>query len=368
VDSQSIAYRRLHNQHLWGSRLETPEGVVRWLAAMQSQEFAYARWSVAQRANGVTAGAIDRAFADGAILRIHVIRPTWHFVSPADIRWILEISAPRVHALNAYLYRQLGVDASLAARTNTLFARSLEGGRQLTRKEMATVLQSAGISATGIKLAYLLMRAELDGVICSGELRGKQHTYALLADRVPEAMTLDRDEALAEFTRRYFVSRGPATLKDYLGWSSLTATQGKTGLEMVKEQLEHEVVDGRTYWFAAPSTKGRPKSPVVNLVQGYDEYVMSYSESRDVLFRPGPATARPLDRTAFYHGILLDGRLIGHWRHVLFKDKVIIETQLDRPFGTTEKQALKVAVEHYGEFLEMPATLRGNREPPRLAD
>jgi hypothetical protein len=368
VDSQSIAYRRLHNQRLWGSPLETPEGVIRWLAAMQSQEFAYARWSVAQRANGVTAGAIDRAFADGAILRIHVIRPTWHFVSPADIRWILEISAPRVHALNAYYYRQLGVDASLAARTNTQFARSLEGGRQLTRKEMATVLQSAGISANGIKLAYLLMRAELDGVICSGELRGKQHTYALLADRVPEAMTLDRDEALAEFTRRYFVSRGPATLKDYLGWSSLTATQGKTGLEMVKEQLEHEVVDGRTYWFAAPSTNGRPKSPVVDLVQGYDEYVMSYSESRDVLFRPGPATARPLDRTAFYHGILLDGRLIGHWRHVLFKDKVIIETQLDRPFGATEKQALKVAVEHYGEFLEMPATLRGNREPPRLAD
>jgi hypothetical protein len=362
VDRQRIAYRRLHNQHLWGTPLATPEDVVRWLAAMQSQEFAYARWSVAQRANGVTASAIDRAFAEGAILRIHVIRPTWHFVSPADIRWILEISAPRVHALNAYQYRLLEIDASLAARTNMLFARSLEGGRQLTRKEMATVLQGAGITATGVKLAYLLMRAELDGVICSGALRRKQHTYALLADRVPEARTLDRDEALAEFTRRYFVSRGPATLKDYLGWSSLTATQGKRGLEMVKELLEHEVVDGRTYWFAAPSADRRPQSPVVDLVQGYDEYVMSYSESRDVLFRPEPASARPLDRTAFYHAVLLDGRLIGHWRRVLEKDKVIIETQLDRPFSATEKQALKAAVERYGEFLEVPATLRGGRQ------
>jgi hypothetical protein len=357
VDSQSIAYRRLRNQHLWGPALETPEAVVRWLTAMQSQEFAYARWSVAQRANGVTAAAIDRAFADGAILRIHIIRPTWHFVSPADIRWILEISAPRVHALSAYYYRQQGVDASLADRANTVFARSLEGGRQLTRKEMAAALQSAGISANGIKLAYLLMHAELDGVICSGALRGKQHTYALLADRVPKAKTLHRDEALAELTRRYFVSRGPATLKDYLVWSSLTATQGKAGLAMVKEQLAQEIVDGRTYWFAATSTNGPPKSPVVDLVQGYDEYVMSYSESRDVLFGPAPGSARPLDRTAFYHSILLDGRLIGHWRHVLEKKKVIIETQLDRPLSAIEKQALKMAVERYGEFLQMPSSL-----------
>jgi hypothetical protein len=327
---------------------------------MQSQEFAYARWSVAQRADSVTAAAIDRAFADGSILRIHVIRPTWHFVSAEDIRWILEITGPRVHALSAYYFRQLGIDASLATRTNTLFARSLEGGRQLTRKEMGASLQNAGISASGIKLAYLLIHAELDGVICSGALRGKQHTYALLADRAPKAKSLGRDEALAELTRRYFASRGPATLKDYLVWSSLSAAQGKKGLEMVKEHLEHDVVDGRTYWFAPPSTNGRPKSPVIDLVQGYDEYVMSYSESRDVLFGPAPGSSRPLDRTAFYHSILLDGRLIGHWRHVLEKNKVIIETQLDRPFSATEKRALKMAVERYGVFLQLPATLREN--------
>jgi hypothetical protein len=224
-----------------------------------------------------------------------------------------------MHALNAHYYRQFGIDASLAAPTNSLFARSLEGGRQLTRKKMATVLQSAGISASGIKLAYLLMRAELDGVMCSGALRGKQHTYALLADRVPKAKTLDRDEALGEFTRRYFLSRGPATLKDFIGWSSLTASQGKTGLEMVKDELEHEAVDGRTDWFAAPSSTRRPKFPIVDPVQGYDEYVMSYNESRDVLLRPEPASVRPLDRTAFHHAILLDGRLIGHWRHVSTK-------------------------------------------------
>jgi hypothetical protein len=361
VDSQSIAYRRLRNQHLWGTKLPTPEGAVRSLAAMQSQEFGYARWSVAQRTNGADASAIDQAFAQGAILRIHVIRPTWHFVAAADIRWILEISAPRVHALSAYYFRQLGIDAELAARTNALFARSLEGGRQLTRKEMAAALQSAGINATGIRLGYLLIHAELDGVICSGALQGRQHTYALLADRVPKARKLDRDEALAELARRYFTTRGPATMKDYLVWSSLSATQGKEGLEMVKGQLEHEVVDGRTYWFAPPSTNARPKSPVIDLVQGFDEYVMSYSESRDVLFGHAPGSSRPLDRTAFYHSILLDGRLIGHWRHVFEKRRVIIETQFDRPFEPAEKRALEGAVERYGQFLQMPAALREDR-------
>jgi hypothetical protein len=357
-DSQSIATRRLHNQHLWGARLKTPAGVVHSLAAMQSQEFAYARWSVAQRANGVTASAVDRAFAEGVILRTHVIRPTWHFVLPADIRWILKISAPRVQALNAYYYRQLGLDTQLFARTNRLFARALEGGRHLTRKEMAVALQGAGIIAGGVRLAYLLMRAELDGVICSGALRGKQHTYALLEDRAPQAKSLDRDEALAELTLRYFVSRGPATLKDYIGWSSLAAREGRNGLEMVRAELDHEVRDGRTYWFAGHPTVARQRSPVVDLVQGYDEYVMSYSESRDVLLRPAPPNVRPLDRAAYYHAILQDGRLIGHWRHALEKDRVIIETQLSGPLDVAEKQALKVAADRYGQFLGLPATLR----------
>jgi hypothetical protein len=356
-NGEDIVSRRLQNQHLWGTPLATPEGVVGSLAAMQSQEFAYARWSVAQRAKNVSSQVIDRAFAEGSILRTHVIRPTWHFVLPADIRWILEISAPRVQALNAYYYRQLGLDRKLFTRTNRLFARSLEGGRQLTRKEMAAVLQSAGVDASGVGLAYVLMAAELDGVICSGALRGKQQTYALLEDRAPGAATLGRDGALAELTRRYFVSRGPATLKDYLGWSSLTAAEGKKGLEMVRGELKLRVLDGRTYWFAQQSTNAKPRPPVVDLVQGYDEYVMSYSESRDLLVGPGAAGARPLDRAAFYHAILLDGRLIGHWRHAFERERVKIQTQLDRPLDAAEMQALYVAIERYGQFLGVPAAL-----------
>jgi hypothetical protein len=324
---------------------------------MQSQEFAYAKWSVAQRANGVNNAAMDQAFADGTILRTHIVRPTWHFVLPEDIRWILDLTAPRVNALNAYYYRQSGLDDSVFAKTNALFAQALKGGEQLTRKELAAILHRAGITASGPHLAYILMRAELDAVICSGALRGKQHTYALFTERVPQVKTVSRDDALAELTRRYFTNRGPATLKDYLRWSSLSTTEGKTGLEMVKSQLEHEVVDDRTYWFAPSALGAKPKSPVIDLVQGYDEYVMSYSESKDVLPLPLGPTATVQGKSSFFHAILLDGHLIGHWKHVLSKNAVTIQTNLYRPLARTEARALEAAVERYGRFMGMPAAI-----------
>lgn len=353
MKSGDIAQRRMHSQRLWGTAFKTPEDVVHWLGALQAQEFLVAKWSVAQRANGVSNAAMDQAFADGAILRTHVLRPTWHFVLPADIRWMLDLTAPRVNALNAYYYRKLELDAQLFAKTNALIAHALKGGRHLTRRDLAAMLDRADINANGLRLGYILMRAELDAVICSGAPSGKQQTYALLDKRAPQAKKLDRDVALAELTRRYFISRGPATLKDYSRWSSLTAADGKSGLDMVKSQLEHEVVDGRTYWFASPSPGAKAASKVIDLVQGYDECIMSYGESKDVLSAPRPAT--PGERVMFTHAILLDGQLIGHWRPVSNKSTVVVETSFYRPLDRVEAQALDAAVERYSRFLGVPA-------------
>jgi hypothetical protein len=343
------------NQRLWGKPFDRPEDVVGWLGAMQAQEFAFAKWSVAQRANGVDAAAMARAFDEGTILRSHFLRPTWHFAAAEDIRWLLALTAPRVNALNAYYYRRLGLDGSVLASTNAVVARALADGAYLTRKELATALGRARIPASGPRLAYIIMRAELDAIVVSGAMRGKQHTYALLDERAPTAIMLDREEALAELTRRYFTSRGPATLKDYARWSSLTAGECMTGMEMVASELVHEEIHGRTYWFG--SSPRRPKlgpRPRADLVQGYDEVIMSYNESRDVL-APAPAYG---DRRTFLHATLLDGRLIGHWRHEPPKDSVAIETILHRPLDPAEGRALDAAVARYGRFLGVPVTLR----------
>jgi hypothetical protein len=353
-----IALRRMHNQRLWGKPFETPEKVVGWLGAMQAQEFAVAKWSVAQRTGKPDLAAVDRAFAEGTIVRSHFIRPTWHFALAEDIRWLLTATAPRVQQLNAYYNKLNGIDEKVAATSKAALAKALKGGMQATRKEIAAILERAGIAeCSGVRLGYIIMRAELDAIVVSGAMRGKQHTYALLDERAPNAIRLDRDEALAELTRRYFVSRGPATLKDYARWSSLTAGECRTGLEMVRSELDDEEIGGRKYWFGSPSrTPKRTPSPRADLVQGYDEIIMSYSESKDVV---APPAAIPLYRDGhiFLHAILLDGRLIGHWRHDPPNGSVAIEMSLGRPLEPVETEALEAAVGRYGRFLGMPAVV-----------
>jgi hypothetical protein len=264
----------MRNLRLSGAPFEGPEDVVRWLVAVQSQDYGPAKWSVAQRTGSVSDADMDRTFVGGTILRTHVLRPTWHFVLPADIRWMLKLTAPRVHALNAYMYRQLELDDTVLKKCNARLVRALKGGNQLTRKEIETTLKRAGVAANGFRLAYFLMNAELNGIICSGAQNDKQHTYALLDERVPQAKSFTHDEALTELTLRYFASHGPATAKDFKSWSSLTMADIKKGLEMVASQLKHEVIDGLACWFVASAPYPKTMSPVVHLLQGYDEYIM----------------------------------------------------------------------------------------------
>jgi hypothetical protein len=351
---RSIAARRMRSQRLWGPACSSPKQVLSVLGAMQAQEHAIARWSVAQRTRTQNAAAVDRALRDGIILRTHIIRPTWHFVLASDLRWLLAVSAPKVHALNAYYYRKCGVDAELAVRSQHVLARALEGGAQLTRVELAQALDRAGVEASGIRLAYVLMRAELDGVIVSGAVRGKQQTYAAFDARVPQGRGLDREEALAELTRRFFLARGPATLRDYARWGSLTLREARRGLELVRANLAHEEIEGRSYWFGPNACAARVESPVIDLVQGYDECIMSYSESRDVLLGKGAQTG--LADASFLHAIFLDGQLAGHFRIVPEKRALCLETRLYRPLERSENRALDAAVERYGRFAGVAVT------------
>src|SRR5690349_9091087 len=155
-----ILRQRLHNQLLSQTKFTLPSQVVAWLGAVQSQDFAGAKWALAQRTTGLTDAAIEQAFADGDILRTHILRPTWHFVTPVDIRWMLALTAPRVLALLTFLDRQLDVDQSLIKQTNTILAKALEGGKQSTRAEIGSVLQKNGIQTNGLRLGHIVMHAE----------------------------------------------------------------------------------------------------------------------------------------------------------------------------------------------------------------
>lgn len=353
MKSDEIISMRMHNNHLWGPPLGRAEDVVRRLGAMQAQEFVPAMWSIAQRANPANIQDIESLFSDGTILRTHLLRPTWHFVVAEDIRWVLEATAPRVHMLNGHMYRREGIDDDLAATCARLLTEALRGGGQLTRKELAAWFGRNGVEASGMRLAYILMRAELDALICSGAREGKQHTYALLDERAPGGKVLGPEGALAELTRRYFSSRGPATVKDYTKWSSLTVAQARSGLEMVGAELERVEVGQRVYW--TPGTlHSTPNRAVVDLIQGYDEIVSSYGESRDlILSEVGiPGTNPPL-----LHTILLNGRLAGHWKESLGRKELTVNSTLYRPLEGKEDAALGQALQRLGAFYSVPARL-----------
>ncbi|NOU26386.1 MAG: winged helix DNA-binding domain-containing protein, partial [Polyangiaceae bacterium] len=304
--------------------------MLAWMGPMQAQELAYAKWAIAQRCAEsalVTEAVVARAFADGAIVRTHLLRPTWHFVAAEDLRWLLRVSAPRVHALNAYQARKLELDATTLSKSMDVIARSLEGGVYCTRDMLAEALARGGVVAAGHRLAYVMMHAELEALVCSGPMQGKQQTYALVDERVPKvAGELTGDEALAALTVRYFRARGPATAKDYATWASLTLGDARRGIALV-EKLERREVSGRTY-FAFGEGAPERGAPEVRLVQGYDEIIMSYSESKDVLFAGAPrAPVLTKGPAAFMHAILAQGRVIGHWRHTLEKKRVRVETK-----------------------------------------
>lgn len=199
-----LLHHRLASLRLVGPPLDTVTDVVEWLVAAQAQGYAAAKWSLGLRLARASDALVERAFNEGAILRTHLLRPTWHFVAPADIRWLLALTAPRVHALNAAFYRRFGIDDEAVRRLHRALVQALRGGNALTRDELRPVLEAAGLPVAGEqRMSYLLMRAELDGLICSGPRSGRQFTYALLEERAPPARTRSRDEALVELLRRY---------------------------------------------------------------------------------------------------------------------------------------------------------------------
>ena len=351
----NIIASRLHNQHISRPDFTTPVEVVQWLGAVQAQDYAAAKWAVGLRMKDGSDAALDRALADGAIIRTHLLRPTWHFVSPADVRWMLELTSRRINAALAYNYRRFGLDPSIFKRSNLALIKALQGGKQLTRLELVSILKQRGIPTDNPGFLHMLMHAELAGIICSGGRRGRQFTYALLDERVPRSLALKRDEALAELARRYFTSHGPATVQDFAWWSGLPVADARSGIGMLKHQMIHEDVDGQTYWFAAstPPLKNIPRTAW--LLPNYDEYMVGYADRTVII---DPQHSKKLDGFAgalLNNSLVMDGRIVGAWKRTFKKDAVVIELNLLASLNKTETRSLDAAIERYSGFLGMSA-------------
>ncbi len=345
----SIAELRLRNQRITRP-VQSPERVVSWHGAVQAQEYGPAKWGLALRsAKSTTDAGIERAIKKGRILRTHVLRPTWHFISPADIRWMLQLTAPQVHRRMSTYDRQLGLHADVMTRATGILERALGDNGCLTRRELGAHLRRAGLPGGSMELAHIAMHAELEGVICSGPRRGKQSTYALLADRAPTARRLPQDEALAELTRRYLRSHGPATIRDFVWWSGLRTADAKHGLEMNRARPRE--VDGLKYWTIGreSGSASRPRSGV-HLLPIYDEYLVAYRDHRAV---PRPAYAIG----NFLHALVIGGQVAGTWRTIPDNRGFVVDVRTLRRITAGERRGLAQTVTRYGRFLGVSVSL-----------
>jgi hypothetical protein len=264
---------------------------------------------------------------------------------------MLELTAPQVHRTMSTYNRQLGLDAAALTRATGIIERALGEERYLTRLELGAHVERAKLPAKSIHLAHIVMYAELEGVICSGPRRGKQFTYALLADRAPGARRLSREEALAELARRYFRSHGPATVRDFAWWSGLKTADAKRGLEM--NRAKSQEVDGIRYWTIGrqPARQSRRKA-AIHLLPIYDEYLVAYRDRHVV-----PHSIYSAWTSSIRHALVIGGQVAGTWRTASGANGVQVNVDASRRLHADEERALTQAAARYRRFLGVPVSL-----------
>ena len=347
-----LARWRLRSQHLTRPHLPTAETVVGHLLAVQAENPQQSGWAVAGRTATPDAADLGGLLDSGAVLRTHVLRPTWHYVRADDIVWLVELTAPRVLKVTAQQLTEL--DDRALDRASAAVLDSLATLGDLTRTQLGEALAARGVAASGHLLMILLAHLELQNLICSGRPADGQHTYALMSARVPHPRRLERSEALAELARRYFTGHGPATVKDLAYWATLTVTDVRSGLAAVQDELASFEHDGRTYWHAPGEPPPAGQEPRGHLLQMLDEMYRGYQDSRYVLDTAGLV---PRAREAAMGRALVDGQLLAWMKRTLARDRVDFALTPLRPLEDDEVDALHEAAERYGAFLGLPARL-----------
>jgi hypothetical protein len=348
VRALAVARDRAASQHLSAPAAVTPARLVAWFGAVQSQDYPLGTWSIAQR---LAHGDVERAIADGAILRAHVLRPTWHFVAREDLRWMQALTSPRVLALMKYADRANGIDAALIARSTKAIAAAIGRQGHLTRAGVASVLTRARVVTTAWQVGQLLMHAELRSVICSGIPAGHLQTYALVDERAPRDAAMTRDETLATLARRYFQSHGPATARDFQWWSGLSATDVARAIDTLGRLVSHQCIGDRTFFSIGSRVRsGSPKR--AHFIQPYDEFVVGYSESRDVVDVSGAARAdAPAGSAALLtRGVVYDAQLVARWRVDRDGRPSAIAVQPLRRLLAAERDAIAAATARFAAF------------------
>lgn len=350
MNLDEISKIRLANQQIARKDFNTPKDIVGWMGAMQAQDYHMAKWAIGIRLPTATEELITAAIDKGEIIRTHLLRPTWHFVSANDIYWMLALTAPQVKATMKSRHKQLEITEEVVNKSKSVIEKAFLQGEYLIREELVSALENANIALGDKRAAHLLMLAELDGLIGSGATRGKKQTYALLEERVPKKISLTRDEALAQLARKYFTSHGPATLKDFVWWSGLSVKDAKHGLEMIKSDFISETIHTEVYWLPNAYSIPKKEEESVFLLPAFDEYIISYKDrSAAITFENHKKAVS--NNGIFWPIIVINGKISGRWKRIIRKDTVMITTESFQPFSKEIKRSIEQQAIAFGNFL-----------------
>lgn len=317
---------RLANQQVCSHSFIKPKDIVAWMGAMQAQDYAMARWAVGLRLAAPDNKAVQKTIDEGGIIRTHLLRPTWHFVSSENAGWILDLTAPHIQASMKPRLKELELTSRVLSKTLNLMDRLLRDGAHLTRDDIIAVLERNKIATRDQRSSYLLMWAELEKIICSGALKGMKNTYAHFALRVKEQKSLSRDEGLYRIAQRYFTSHGPATLIDFANWSGLPMSDAKKALKSAEDILTSEKIDSKTYWFREQPVDESAFNKVYFL-PAFDEFVIGYKDRSACLFDKDKAEVISKNGM-FFPIVVFRGKVVGSWRKSKAKNEVRITHKL----------------------------------------
>jgi hypothetical protein len=352
MTNADITKYRLHNQHITHHVHVSPEEVVAYMGAMQAQDYPGAKWSIALRIPGCTEADVDKAIAQRKIVRTWPMRGTLHFIAAADIRWMLDLMASRVVSGNAGRRRQLELDDKTMKKSARLIEKALQGDKQLTRSDIYDLLDKNGISPQAQRGIHILGYLAHTGLICFAAHNEKQPSFALLDEWVPNAPTMQPDEAMATVALRYFNSHGPATVRDFTWWTGLKLTDARRAVQMVEEQLEKITIGDNTYYMPIGLPEVKAASGV-HLLPGFDEYLLGYTDRSAALVKAHAPKVVPGNNGMFMPTIVINGKVSGLWKRTIKKKEAIVESIPFEKLSAAKHKAIAAEVKKYGKYLGM---------------
>lgn len=354
ISKQQAIQIRMLNQQLLSPLYERPEDIVAWQGAMQAQDYNYFRWAIGIRQRMPQLVRLQEAFAKAELLRLHLLRCTVQVVSQTDIGWLLPLCKER----------NLRTLQSWHKSINTLFSENhfeeltqalqelLAGSKSLPKKAIAEELKSLGFLLDDRLLTSLLVRSEIEGLLCSGVMQGREATWALLSERVPIICSLTPDEALKQLALKYFRSHSPASLEDFVWWSGLTKTQCRKALALIAREIEEIKIEEEMMYLYHKTLDCPNYAKKVLLLPPYDEYLIGY-KSRWVALEK-KHTAKAHNNFGIFKPVILhEGRVVGNWKASIDKQGENLTIDFFAEKSKIGKQTLQGAVNQFVQFCKV---------------